>query len=68
MIGLPKPLWAQSTPLHLSVPERAKVFETSRCRADRMLTENAPLARIFGQLLEVRMTLNDTSGGSSETL
>jgi len=68
MTGLPEDVPLQATPCHLSPPERAKALEISLCPDARILTEKVPAARIFGQLVELCMTLKETKGGSSERL
>src|SRR6202012_6046547 len=59
-------LGVQGTPANLSAPLTANRRQSSSWSADRMLAQNRPSSAITGQVAEVRETLSDTSGGSSD--
>lgn len=55
------------TEANLSAPLTAKARHSPPWSAPRMLTQNAPARAMRGQVVDVRATMNATSGGSSES-
>src|SRR3954471_11393743 len=66
-IGEPDAAARHDSSANLSPPFIAKARHTDSCSAPRMLTQNAPESRNFGQLEDDRSGMNATSGGSSDT-
>src|SRR5690349_2708294 len=66
-IGDPDDAGCHDNSANLSPPFIAKARHTDSCSAPRMLTQNAPESRNFGQLDEDLSGMNATSGGSSDT-
>src|SRR5438045_9169376 len=66
-IGDPELAGRHASSANLSPPFIANARHTDSCSAPRMLTQNEPESRNFGQLVELRSGMNATSGGSSET-
>ena len=66
-IGAPDDAGRQPTPANLSMPLRANWAQSSSCPALRMFTQNAPAARIFGELVNDLSGRKATSGGSRDT-
>src|SRR6478752_10210056 len=64
--GDPSGEWSQARPANLSASLDAKRRETSSWSSPRMLTQNFPALRSFGQVDEPLPAQNPTSGGSSE--
>src|SRR5689334_18357274 len=65
-MGAPYREGRQGTPANLSVPERAKAFDSPSCASDSMLTQKVSAWRTFSQLAEERDGANVTMGGSSD--
>src|SRR4051794_41354982 len=66
-IGEPDPAGRHDSSANLSPPFIAKARHTDSCSAPRMLTQNAPESRNFGQLDDDRSGMNATSGGAGDT-
>src|SRR6185312_7396174 len=54
------------TPANLSAPLTAKARHSAPWPAPRTLTQNTPARAIRGQVVDVRATMNATSGGSRD--
>src|SRR4051794_41786330 len=66
-IGEPELAGCHASSANLSPPFIAKARHTDSCSAPRMLTQNAPESRNFGQLDDDRSGMNATSGGAGGT-
>src|SRR4051812_8534636 len=66
-IGDPDGAARQGTPANLSAPERANPALSSWWSSASTFTQNAPAARIRGQVVEVRDGAKVISGGSRES-
>src|SRR3954471_4576655 len=64
--GEPCRLRLHGTPANLSTPERAKLCDSCVCSSASRLTQNRPISRSRGQVVEVRAGAKTTSGGSSD--
>lgn len=66
MMGAPDGAGRHDTPANLSVPLAANALHTLSCSLLRTFTQNDPVLRIFGKLLELLSGRKAISGGSSE--
>src|SRR3954469_11915725 len=66
-IGDPELAGRQESSANLSPPFIANARHTDSCSAPRMLTQNDPESRNFGQLDEPLSGMKATSGGLSDT-
>src|ERR1700679_4314862 len=66
-IGEPLDAARQPTLAYLSAPRVANARQTSSWSSARTLTQNDPVSRIVGKLVDDRSGRNATRGGSSET-
>src|SRR3954470_1417968 len=65
--GEPCRLRVQGTPANLSTPERAKFCESAVWSSDSTFTQNRPISRSRGQVVDVRAGANTTRGGSRDS-